>query len=265
MATAEDVLSIEATHDGAVTLTLKRPAKRNALDATLIGALTDAFETLRGSEHVRVVFLAGEGAAFCAGGDLGWMKAGLDLSEADNRDDALTLGRMLQGLYSLPQLTVALVHGAAFGGGAGLVAACDAAIATADTRLCYSEVRLGLIPATISPYVVEAIGARAARRLFATAEVFDAETAFRLGLVTEVVADAAALGAAAHRIAAAQRDNAPGAVAEAKAEVAAVAGRPIDHALVEETSRKIARARVSRDGQEGVRAFLERRKPDWAL
>jgi methylglutaconyl-CoA hydratase len=258
-------LRMEATFDGAVTLTLNRPAKRNALDADLIAALTDAFETLRGAEHVRVVFLAGEGAVFCAGGDLEWMRAGLDLSESDNRDDALTLGRMLQGLYELPQLTVALVHGAAYGGGAGLACACDAAVATADTKLCFSEVRLGLIPATISPYVVEAIGPRAARRLFATAEVFDAEAAHRLGLVTEIVADAPALAAAAHRIAAAQRQNAPAAVADAKAEVAAVAGRPIDHHLVEETSRKIARARVSADGQEGVRAFLERRKPSWAL
>ncbi|WP_091739146.1 enoyl-CoA hydratase-related protein [Phenylobacterium immobile] len=260
-----ELLRIEATHDGAVTLTLKRPARRNALNAALIAALTDAFETLRGAEHVRVVFLAGEGAVFCAGGDLEWMRAGLDMSESDNRDDALTLGRMLQALYELPQLTVTLLHGAAYGGGAGLACACDVAIATADTKLCFSEVRLGLIPATISPYVVEAIGARAARRLFATAEVFDAETAHRLGLVTEVVPDAAALGAAAQRIATAQRENAPSAVAEAKAEVSAVAGRRIDHHLVEETSRKIARARVSVDGQEGVRAFLERRKPSWAL
>lgn len=259
-----DLVRLEATHDGAVTLTLNRPERRNALNADLIAALAEALETLRGQDHVRVVFLAGAGEAFCAGADLDWMRAALELSEADNRDDALAMGRMLKALWDLPQLTVALVHAAAFGGGAGLAAACDMAVAVEGATFAFSEARLGLIPATISPYVVAAIGARQARRLFATGEAFDAQAALAYGLVSEVVADGAALVAAAERIAAAQRANSPEAVAEAKALIGAVAGHPIDNRLVEDTARRIAAARVSAAGQEGVRAFLERRKPDWA-
>ncbi len=259
-----DLVRIEATHEGAVTVTLNRPARRNAMDAGLIAALAEAFETLRGAEHVRVVFLAGAGELFCAGADLDWMRAGLELSESDNREDALALARMLKALWDLPQLTVALVHGAAMGGGAGLACACDMAVAVADTRFAFSEVRLGLIAASISPYVIAAVGPRTARRLFATGEAFDAEAAKGFGLVAETVADRAGLAAVAARIAAAQVANAPSAVAASKALVADVAGQPIETRLVEDTARRIAAARVSEDGQEGVRAFLERRKPRWA-
>jgi methylglutaconyl-CoA hydratase len=220
---------------------------------------------LQSSEHVRVVFLKGAGATFSAGADLAWMKSALDRSEADNREDAFQLARMLKLLWDLPQLTVALVQGAAFAGGAGLVAACDMAVAVADARFCFSETRLGLTPATISPYVVQALGPRDTRRLFATAEVFDAAYAEKVGLITEVVGDAAALEARAAQIAAAMLACAPGAVADAKRMVVDVAGKPIEHKLMEETARRIAAARVSDDGQEGVRAFLEGRKPRWAV
>jgi methylglutaconyl-CoA hydratase len=171
---------------------------------------------------------------------------------------------MLKALWDLPALTVALVEGGAFGGGVGLAAACDLAVSTADAKFSFSEVKLGLIPATISPYVVAAIGPRTARGLFATGQVFDAAHALRIGLVSEVVADAAALGEAKARIAADILACAPGAVADAKQLATDVAGQEIDHGLMEETAKRIAAARVGEEGQEGVRAFLERRKPSWA-
>jgi methylglutaconyl-CoA hydratase len=171
---------------------------------------------------------------------------------------------MMKKLWELPQLTVALVEGGAFGGGAGLAAICDLAIATRAATFAFSEVRLGLIPAVISPYVVAAIGPRRARALFATAQVFDAAFAERIGLISEVVADAAALTAAHDRIAREVMACAPGALADAKELVADVAGLEIDHELMELTARRIAAARVGEEGQEGVRAFLERRKPSWA-
>jgi methylglutaconyl-CoA hydratase len=258
------LVRIEATVEGAVTVVMDRPQRKNAFNADLISALSEAFETLRGAEGVRVVFLRGAGATFSAGADLDWMRAAVDRTESDNREDAFAMAHMLKALWDLPALTVALVEGAAFGGGAGVVAACDMAVATAEARFSFSEVKLGLIPATVSPYVVAAIGPRAARGLFATGQVFDADEALRIGLVNEVVADAAGLTAAQGRIAADILDCAPGAVADAKRLVSDVHAQKIDHGLMEETARRIAQARVSGEGQEGVRAFLERRKPDWA-
>jgi methylglutaconyl-CoA hydratase len=174
------------------------------------------------------------------------------------------MAQMLKALWDLPALTVALVEGGAFGGGAGVAAACDLAVTTKDAKFSFSEVRLGLIPATVSPYVVAAIGPRAARGLFATGQVFDADHALRIGLVSEVVADKAALAAAHARIAREILACAPGAVADAKALVSDVFAEPIDHGLMQETAKRIAAARVGPEGQEGVRAFLERRKPSWA-
>jgi methylglutaconyl-CoA hydratase len=260
-----DLVRLEATVAGAVSVIMSRPARRNALDDGLISALAEAFETLRGAEGVRVVFLRGAGGTFSAGADLDWMRSAVDRTEADNREDALALAHMLKRLWELPALTVALVQGGAFGGGAGLAAACDIAITTQDAKFSFSEVRLGLIPATISPYVVAAIGPRAARALFATGQVFDAAHAHRIGLVSEVVADAAALDAAAARIADGILACAPGAVADAKRLALDVYAQPIDHDLLEDTARRIAAARVGPEGQEGVRAFLERRKPSWAV
>lgn len=259
-----DLVHISATPAGAVTVTMNRPAKKNAFDADLISALEEAFRTLAGAEGVRVVFVRGAGDTFSAGADLDWMRAAVDSTEADNRADALEMAKMLKALHDLPSLTVALVEGGAFGGGAGLVAACDLAVATTSARFSFSEVKLGLVAATISPYVIEALGPRRARGLFATARIFDAAFAEHIGLVTETVADRPALEAAAHRIAAEMLACAPGAVEDSKRLVEDVTGRMIDRDLLELTAHRIAAARVGDEGQEGVRAFLERRKPRWA-
>lgn len=258
------LVRIEATAGGAASVIIDRAEKKNALNAEVIGALSQAFQTLEGADGVRVVFLRGAGGNFCAGADLDWMAAAADLSEADNRDDAMAMATMLKHLHDLPMLTVALVEGGAFGGGAGLVAACDMAIATRDARFAFSEVKLGLIAATISPYVIAAIGPRRARSFFATARSFDAEHARSIGLIDDVVADSAALGAACARIGGEIRACAPGAVTQSKRLVNAVAGRTVDRALMEDTARRIAHARIGEEGREGVAAFLGRRPAAWS-
>lgn len=261
---ASKLVHIEATPEGVATVTLNRALRRNAFNAELIAALHEAFETLQGAEGVRVVFLRGAGGTFSAGADLEWMRDAIDRTEADNRDDAYQMARMLKSLWDIPALTVALVEGGAFGGGAGLAAACDMAVAMSDAKFSFSEVRLGIIAATISPYVVAAVGPREARGLFATGRLFDAAYAEKIGLVTEVVADAAELDAARDRIATDMTACAPGAVAESKRLVDDVAYQPIED-VMDETAKRIARIRISDEGQEGVRAFLEKRKPSWAL
>lgn len=258
------LVTLDATPEGAVTVTLNRPEKRNAFNAELIGALRETFETLRDQETVRVVFLRGAGGAFSAGADLEWMRDAADRVEEDNRDDAMQMAIMLKHLYDVPALTVALVEGGAFGGGAGLAAACDMAIAVKTAKFAFSEVKLGLVAATISPYVVTAIGPRKARRLFSTGQVFDAAFAREIGLVDEVVEDVAALEAARDRIAADIMACAPGAVGESKKLVAHIVGRHIDQALMEHTAHLIAAQRVGPEGQDGVRAFIAGEKPPWA-
>lgn len=258
------LVMVEGTAEGAVTVTMNRAEKKNAFNAELIGALREAFETLRDQETVRVVFLQGAGGTFSAGADLEWMRDAADHTEADNRDDAMQMAIMLKHLYDIPALTVALVEGGGFGGGVGLAAACDMAIATESARFAFSEVKLGLVAATISPYVVAAIGPRQARRLFSTGEVFGAAFAQSIGLVDEVVADAAALAAPKARIAEQMRACAPGAISQSKQLVAHIIGRHIDHALMEHTARVIAAKRVGVEGQAGVRAFLAGQKPPWA-
>ena len=260
----DDLVQIDSTSDGVVFVTINRPQKKNAFDAATIAALYEAFETLQGADHVRVVFLRGAGGTFCAGADLEWMRDAVDWSEADNRDDAMGLAKMLKALHDIPALTVAIVEGAAMGGGAGLVAACDMAVAVMGAKFAFSEVKLGLIPATIAPYVIEAVGARTARALFATAELFDAEAAARYGLVGQVLALAGDIDGFVLGLSDAMKACAPGAVGDAKRLVHAVAGKAIDHGLMEDTARRIARARVSAEGQEGVRAFLDKRKASWA-
>jgi methylglutaconyl-CoA hydratase len=258
------LVEIEATPEGAVTVTLNRPQKKNAFDVGLIGALREAFETLRDQENLRVVFVRGAGGIFSAGADLEWMRDAVDHTEEDNRDDAMQMAIMLKHLHDIPALTVALVEGGAYGGGAGLVAACDMAVSMANARFSFSEVRLGLIPATVSPYVVAAIGPRRARRLFSTGEIFDAERAREFGLVDEVVADTEAMEAAKARIATTMLACAPGAVEESKRLVGEVAYVEIDHGLMQHTAKRIAAQRVGDEGQAGVRAFLDGRKPPWA-
>ena len=259
-----DAVLLEVTPGGAATVTINRPGKKNAFDEETIAALHDRFETLRVADHVRIVFLTGAGGAFSAGADMAWMKRAALFTEADNREDALALAKMLKALHDLPQLTVALVDGPAFGGGAGLVAACDLAVATGTASFAFSEVKLGLTPATISPYVIEAIGPRNAKVLFATGRVFRAADALKWGLVQEVVPDASAFETIKTVLAGAMQACAPGAVADAKQLVRDVAGAPINDDLLHDTARRIAGRRVSEEGREGVAAFLEKRKPNWA-
>ena len=261
--TMSPLVHLESTPAGAVTVWINRPEKKNAFDAATIAALREAFETLHGAEGVRVVFLRGMGGAFSAGADLTWMADAVDWDEDDNRQDALELAHMLKALHEVPALTVALVEGPAFGGGAGLVAACDHAMATADAKFSFSEVKLGLTPATISPYVIAALGPRTAKLLFATGRVFDADAAWSYGLVDEVFDDVAGLEVARDALIEEMVVCAPGAIGDAKALVNDFAGQKLDKGLIEETAKRIARRRVSEEGQEGVRAFLARRKPSW--
>jgi methylglutaconyl-CoA hydratase len=264
-ATVDSLALMHVTAEGVATVTINRPDKKNAFNAEVIAALREAFETLRGQEGVRIVFLEGSGGSFSAGADLEWMRDAAEHTEADNRDDAMQMAIMLKHLYDLPALTVALVDGGAFGGGAGLAAACDLAIATKDAKFAFSEVKLGLIPATISPYVVAAIGPRRARGLFATGRMFDAGYAREIGLVDEVVPTSAALADAKARLAREIMACAPDAVDEAKRLVEFVTEHPdIDHHVMDETAKRIARIRVGAEGQEGVRAFLARTSPSWA-
>ncbi len=250
--------------DGPVArLRLDRPELHNAFDAALVAALTDALAGLGRDPAVRVVVLEGSGASFSAGADLNWMRGMAAAGELENRDDALALARLLRTLDELPRPTIARVHGAAFGGGVGLVAACDIAIGVPEAKFGLTESRLGLLPAVISPYVVEAIGARQARRWFATAEIFDAAEALRIGLLHQVV-DAAALDAAVQRQVDLLLRAGPIAAASAKALVRNVGAASGPVALDAANAALIARLRVSAEGQEGIAAFLEKRPPRWA-
>ncbi len=251
-----------ATEAGVARITLNRAERHNAFDDALIARLTEVLERLGAAPELRVVVLAAAGESFSAGADLDWMRRAADATAERNTEDAHRLARLMACLDRLPKPTIALVHGAAYGGGVGLVAACDIAVASEGARFRLSEVRLGLSPAVISPYVLAAIGARAARRYFLTAEPFDAAEALRLGLVHQVV-PAADLEAAGTRIADHLRANGPRAVAAAKRLIADVAGREPDDALVEETARRIAEVRVTDEAREGMAAFLARRPPRW--
>lgn len=251
-----------AVENGVASVTLNRPAVHNAFDDALIARLTEALREIGEDPGVRVVVLRGAGKSFSAGADLTWMQRMADYSRTQNLADAMGLAQLLHTLDSLPRPTIAAVHGAAFGGGVGLVAACDIAVAAETAAFSLSEVRLGLIPAVISPYVVAAIGARQARRYFLTAERFDAREARRMGLVHEVTTPEA-LEARVAAIAAELLRGGPGAIGAAKNLVAAVAGRPVDTALMADTARRIADIRAGEEAREGVGAFLEKRKPRW--
>ncbi|ONG54397.1 enoyl-CoA hydratase [Pseudoroseomonas deserti] len=249
---------------GVATLTLNRPDRHNAFDDALIAELNATLARLAADPKVRVVVLASTGGSFSAGADLGWMKRMATQSQAENEADAGLMAAMLHALDRLPKPTIALVQGSAYGGGVGLVACCDIAIGTPAARFCLSEVKLGLTPATISPYVVAAIGPRQARRLFITAEVFSAETAQDIGLLHQVVPEAE-LAATGEAVVASLLRNAPGAVAAAKELVFLAEGRPVDASLSAETSRRIAERRASEEGREGIGAFLEKRKASWVV
>ena len=259
---SEGFVRVAITAAGVATVTLDRTEVHNAFDDALIGELTEKLRSLDGNAAVRVVVLAATGKSFSAGADLDWMKRMARCSETDNLRDAMQLAGLMYTLDRMRKPTIARVQGAAFGGGVGLVACCDMAVAAREAQFCLSEVRLGLIPAVISPYVIQAIGARAARRYFLTAERFGAEQAHRLGLVSTVV-EASELDAAVAALVSDLLKGGPHAIAAAKDLVCAVNDRPIEMPVVEDTARRIAQQRTTAEGKEGVAAFLEKRAADW--
>lgn len=260
---SEDRLIVAETAPGVTRVTLNRPDVHNAFDDVLIDELDKTFARLDSDNSARVVVLAANGKSFSAGADLNWMKRMATYDRGDNVADAIRLGELMHRVATLSKPVIGLIQGAAYGGGVGLVACCDISIASERARFCLSEVKLGLIPAVISPYVVEAIGARQARRYFVTAERFDAHQAHRMGLVHEVVSEdeLEATGAAFVEV---LLPNGPRAMAASKDLIASVAHRPIDRAVIEETARRIADARAGAEGREGTNAFLEKRPPNWA-
>jgi methylglutaconyl-CoA hydratase len=257
--------ALTMTNQGAVrTLTLSRPDVRNAFNDEVIAELKAAFIEAGQAADVRCVVLAAEGPAFCAGADLNWMRRMADYTRDENLADAGQLAAMLRAIYECPKPTIARVQGDVFAGGVGLVAACDMAVSVDTATYCLSEVKLGLIPATISPYVIRAMGARASHRYFLTAERFSAAEAHRVGLVHEVVV-ADALDTKVAELTSALVSASPNAVRACKRLVQDVAEREIDDALVAHTVAGIADIRSSAEGKEGVQSFLQKRKPSWLL
>jgi len=253
---------IEIDARGVATLTMTRGDMHNAFDDAMIADLTLKFKELDANQAVRVVVLAAEGKSFSAGADLNWMKRMAGYSYEENFDDAMGLGGLLQTLNFLSKPTIARVQGAAFGGGVGLVAACDMAVGTERASFCLSEVKLGLIPAVISPYVVNAMGQRASRRYMLTAERFKADEALRFGLLHRVVAEDE-LDSAVNELIDSLMVAGPNSVSACKDLIFAVYNRPVDEAVIKDTAERIAKQRASDEGKEGLGAFLEKRKPAW--
>ena len=255
-------LQITAQH-GVGVIWINRPEVRNAFNETMIAELTQAFKAADADKNLRAVVLAGHGPAFCAGADLNWMKKMSGYSLKENRADAMGLAAMLNTIYMMKKPTVARVHGPAFAGGMGLVAACDIAVAAEEAEFCLSEVKLGLTAATISPYVVAAMGERHARRYFLSAERFSAAEALRIGLVHKLVSvaelDTSVDALLGHLLLAS-----PAAIAASKELIRSVARGAIEQDMIADTAARIAAARTSADGKEGIRSFLEKRKPWWS-
>lgn len=257
-------LAVISTIDdrGVATVTLNKPELHNAFDEHVISQLVEAFTTLNNNSDVRAVILAAKGKSFCAGADLNWMRKMASYSYEENKQDAGQLAELYRTLFNLNKPTIARVQGAVFGGGVGLVACCDIAIGTRMSKFCLSEVKLGLVPATISPYVIEAIGPRLAKRYFMTAEVFSSRRARRIGLLSETVSEDD-LDTTIESLISALLNNGPDSVSKAKALVNQISYQSIDSELIEQTSELIANVRVSNEGQEGLSAFLEKRAPTW--
>ncbi|WP_286696034.1 enoyl-CoA hydratase/isomerase family protein [Spongiibacter sp. UBA1325] len=255
-------VSYEVDGRGVATVTLERPDIHNAFDDSVVAALSETFEQAANDSSVRALVLASTGKSFCAGGDLNWMRRMASYGYEENLRDSTLLAEMLRRLNSLPKLTIARVQGPAFGGGVGLVACCDMAIAAPEAAFCLSEVKVGMIPATISPYVINALGERASRRYFTTAELITAEKAYTLGLVSEVV-DAEQLDDTINGILKGLLRNGPRGVGNAKRLVLDYANQAITPELIADSSKRIAEIRGSDEGQEGLTAFLEKRKPNW--
>lgn len=265
-------------HDSVARVILNRPDVRNAFNELSIAELTQAFRGLGADDSVRVIVLAARGPVFCAGADLQWMKKMASYTHEENRADAALLAEMLRTIYECPKPVIAKVQGDCYAGGMGLVAACDIAVAAEETHFCLSEVKIGLIPATISPYVIKAMGEHSARRYFLTAEKFSAQEALRIGFVHQLVSTAVLdtlegmanaqatpdpLSAAVDAIVSSLLSSSPNAIREAKRLVRDVAGMPLTDDLIADTVERIAVIRASDEGREGVKAFLEKRKPAW--
>jgi len=244
------------------TVTLNRPEVRNAFNDEVIAELTQAFNQLGQDDAVRAIVLAAVGPAFCAGADLNWMRRMADYTHAENLADAACLAQMLRVIYTCPKPTVARIQGDVYAGGMGLVAACDMAVSVDSANYCLSEVKLGLVPATISPYVIRSMGARAAHRYFLTAERFDALEALRIGFVHAVVS-ADQLDDKVAEITKALVSASPNAVKQCKTLLQDVAGQDINPTLIAHTVEGIASIRASTEGKEGVQSFLQKRKPNW--
>ncbi len=255
-------ISADIEDNGIATITLNQPDIHNAFDEILIAQLTQTLKRFDADPAVKVLILKAAGKSFSAGADLNWMKKMADYSRSENYRDSLLLAELMSTLYQMNCPTIAAVQGAAFGGGVGLVACCDIAIASERAIFCLSEVKLGLIPAVISPYVVKAIGERASKRYFVTAERFDATRAYELGLISEVV-EVNELNANVNAIAERIINNGPEAVKFAKGIINDVVNKDIDAPLRSMTAHRIADVRASKQGVEGVSAFLEKRKPNW--
>lgn len=257
----QDTVKFEM-RDQVAYVTLARPERRNAFDDTMIASMRQQFLALARDDSLRAVVLQGQGEHFSGGADLGWMQRMTDYDFDANVADAHVLAGMLQALHSIPAPTIAVVRGAAFGGAIGLIACCDMAIAADNATFALSEVKLGLIPATISPYVIAAIGARACSRLFLTGERFDAATAQSIGLISEAVPDAE-LASCSERLISELTTSGPNAVRAAKRLIRGVADQPIDRPLIDDTCQAIAEIRVSDEGQAGLKAFLGKTPPPW--
>ena len=260
---SENTVTLEINERGIATVTLNREEKHNAFDDQVIAELDQAFHAVATDPSVRLMILASTGKSFSAGADLGWMQRMAQYSHEENRSDAAALAEMLRKLNELPQPTIARVQGAAYGGAVGLVSCCDLAVGSDRARFCLSEVRIGLIPATISPYVIDAIGARACRRYFTTADVFDAGDALQLGLLSQVVKPEK-LDAAVGELAGQLLGNGPLAVRAAKRLVLDYCNRPLDAQLIADSCQRIADIRVSEEGQAGLKAFLNKSPAPWS-
>ncbi len=260
--TKEKIIKLSLDQNGVATILINRPEVHNAFDDKLIFQLTELLYKIDKDPKVLLMLLKGEGKSFSAGADLNWMKRMADYSWDENFQDSLALASLMSTISNLNKPIIAVVQGAAFGGGLGLVAACDFAIASDKAKFCLSEVKLGLVPAVISPYVVKAIGARNSKRFFLTGEVFDAHKAFELGLVSEVVIHEN-LEQTVREVTRQITSNGPIAIGEAKKLVNKVSSGEINEEMIRETAAKIADLRASPEGQEGVTAFLEKRSPKW--
>ncbi|TRZ58401.1 MAG: enoyl-CoA hydratase/isomerase family protein [Rhodocyclaceae bacterium] len=256
---------LTAVDRGVGIITLNRPERHNAFDDVLIGELIDAVAMMEHEDAVRVLVISSTGKSFCAGADLNWMKRAAGLSAEDSLRESRAMAEMLCCLAQMGKPTVARVQGHAYGGGVGLVAACDIAIATFDAQFTLSEVKLGIIPAVISPHVIAAIGERYARRYMLSAERFAAAEAYRIGLLHEIVPDEEALDEAIGEIVETLLKNSPNALKECKELIRAVVSRPLTQEVVEDTAQRICRLRASDQGKEGMSAFLEKRKPNWVI